>query len=169
MNPKQRKSLEIIKKLVETELDVNLNDESRERDLCYTRYIFYKLCKDFTFSTLAQIGSVVNKHHTSVVSGLKQFDNITFTNDRQYLNPYHQLRDSLESKFNTSLEGEKYFTMKDLIEQNILLKQQSEDLKLFIDKNLRDFLRKVKKTYGYTPFHAREKHRKLEETLKKIT
>ena len=172
-NPKYTSTLALIKEEVENKFDLeDIASARRQIKEVNARYVFYRLCKDFTFSSLAELGKTVNRDHSSVMHGLKRFELIVYWKENQYLIPYDEIKKELTHLLEV-LKLDEGLTLAQeynaLIEQNVLLKQQSEDLKLFIDKNLRDFLRKVKKTYGYMPFHAREKHRKLKETLKKIT
>ncbi len=173
MKPKYKSTLALIKEVVENKFDLyDISSARRQRKVVNARYIFYRLCKDFTFSSLDKIGKTVNRDHSSVMHGLKRFELIEYWKENQYLIPYEVIKKELTHRLEV-LKLDEGLTLEQrydaLVEQNVLLKQQSEDLKLFIHKNLRDFLRKVKKTYGYMPFHAREKHRKLKETLKKIT
>ena len=172
-HPKYTSTLALIKEEVENKFDLgDISSARRQIKEVNARYVFYRLCKDFTFSSLAEIGKTVNRDHSSVMHGLKRFELIEYWKENQYLIPYDVIKIGLTHRLEV-LKLDEGLTLEQkynaLVEQNILLKQQSHDLKLFIDKNLRDFLRKVKKTYGYMPFHAREKHRKLKETLKKIT
>ena len=173
MKPKYKSTLPLIKEAVENKFDLyDISSARRQRKVVNARYIFYRLCKDFTFSSLDKIGRAVNRDHSTVMHGLKRFELIEYWKENQYLIPYEIIKKELTHRLNV-LKLDEGLTLEQrydaLVEQNVLLKQQSEDLKLFINKNLRDFLRKVKTTYGYMPFQAAEKYMKLKETLRKIT
>tara|TARA_Y100000114_G_C11712562_1_gene304264 strand:- start:223 stop:633 length:411 start_codon:yes stop_codon:yes gene_type:complete len=127
--------IKIIRDAVEKHFNVNLNQPSRVRKTTHARYIYFRLCKDFTFSTLYEIGNEVDRHHATVVEGLKQFDNIKFINDRQYLNPYHKLRNYLYDKLSIKESEDSYTTMKELINQNKILKEKCKLLEEELEKN----------------------------------
>jgi|TARA_R100000084_G_C4590614_1_gene118259 hypothetical protein len=127
--------IKIIKEAVEKQFDVNLKQPTRLRNNTNARYIYFRLCKDFTFSTLYEIGNEVDRHHATVVQGLKQFDNIKFTNDRQYLNPYQELRDFLYDKLSVNKDEDSYITMKELYDENKILKEKCKLLEEQLEKN----------------------------------
>ena len=172
MRPKYSRSLEIIKRIVENKFQVNIDMVTRVRSHVYARYIFYRLCKDFTFCSLNQIAEVVNKNHATVMHGLQQFENLKFTNDREYLDPYHELREELTKKLSTATSKDQYFTIDDLIEQNIYLNEKCDNLKTFIKnallKEYDDFFHLAKKNYGYEPHHMKQKYDVLNKNLEKI-
>ena len=136
MKIETQNQIKIIRDAVEKHFNVNLNQRSRVRKTTHARYIYYRLCKDFTFSTLYEIGNEVDRHHATVVEGLKQFDNIKFINDRQYLNPYHQIRKELILKLHSYKLEDSYFTLKELIEQNNILKEKNRLLTERLEKIL---------------------------------
>ena len=67
-----------IKKLMESKLTVDFSIKSRKRPLTYYRMIYYRLCKDFTNYSLAEIGFELNHNnkfdHSTVLHGLKCFE-----------------------------------------------------------------------------------------------
>ena len=172
MKIRTNKSLEIIKNIVEVKFETKINIKSRIPYIVYARYIYYRLAKDFTFCSLTQIGSLVNRDHATVLHGLKKFEDLVFTNDREYLDPYHELREDLVDKLKVLVSEEKYYTIDDLIEQNKQLLDQCTVLKEFIVNGLlkeyKDFFELAKKTYGYDPHYAKEKYEILNRKLEKI-
>lgn len=53
--------------------DISVRD--RDDEICFLRYVYMKLCKEYTRSNLEEIGLVCGeRNHTTVINGLKQFD-----------------------------------------------------------------------------------------------
>ena len=127
--------IKLIKEKVEEHFEVNLSKKCRVRRNVGARYVYYKLCKDFTFCTLSEIGLEIDRHHTSVVSGLKQFDNAMFTNDIYVLNPYKELKNFFYNTLLVEQHQNQYTTMKELYKQHVQLKKKYELLILFINRN----------------------------------
>jgi chromosomal replication initiation ATPase DnaA len=67
--------IETIEKLVTSSTKIDINTKRRQREIVEARALYYKLCKEYTFSTLSQIGKSVGKDHTTVLWGLQNFDN----------------------------------------------------------------------------------------------
>ena len=172
MKPKYNKSISIILKLVESKFDVQLKRKSRLHRYVVSRFLFYKLCRDFTFCTFTQIGYAVNRNHATVLHGLRQFDNFKFSNDKKYLDPYNELKEILMEKLKVPIQKDTYFTIDELIEQNEILANRCKILKSFIEdallKEYESFFKLAKKIYGYEPHQAKEKYKKLNEKLEKI-
>ena len=67
-----------IKNLIESKIDVKLSEKTRKRPYPYYRFIYFRLCKDFTKSSLTDIGYALNPikkfDHATVLNGLKKFD-----------------------------------------------------------------------------------------------
>ena len=69
-------NLIIIRNAVNTAFNRQIQEESRRRDVVYSRAIYYKLAKDYSGKSLAKIGKAVNKDHATVIHGLKLFENV---------------------------------------------------------------------------------------------
>lgn len=125
-------------------IDLFKNDFSskdRQRHSVYQRAVFFRLCRDLTPYSLADIGAVVNKDHASVLHGLKLFKHFKDWNEDVYLSLYKQARLKLKEKFNfanphlkVSIE-DKY---RDLFLNHILLKEKYYKAKTELDK-IRNF------------------------------
>ena len=93
----------------------NLTSSSRQRDLVYKRdYIFSELFK-LNFN-LCEIGRMLNKHHASVINGLKinkQFENC----DKLYDDAIAPIKEYLYPEYE-SLELPKYSIYQDVINCN---------------------------------------------------
>jgi len=93
----------------------NLTSSSRQRELVYKRdYIFSELFK-LNFN-LCEIGRMLNKHHASVINGLKinkQFENC----DKLYDDAIAPIKEYLYPEYE-SLELPKYSIYQDVINCN---------------------------------------------------
>jgi len=67
--------IETIERLVTSSTKIDINTKRRQREIVEARALYYKLCKEYTFSTLSQIGKSVGKDHATVLWGLQNFDN----------------------------------------------------------------------------------------------
>ena len=95
----------VIRNAVESMFNTQIHIPSREREMVYMRSIYYKLCKDFTFESLAKIGKAVNKDHATVIHGLKVFDNlINPLWEKDYYNRYLKLHERLNKKIDTQVK-----------------------------------------------------------------
>lgn len=76
MNTKKRKATPtFIAKLVAEELNIpDLSIKKRTRELIQARFIYYVLAKKFCrYASLDKIGKAVNRDHSTVIHGIKQF------------------------------------------------------------------------------------------------
>jgi hypothetical protein len=97
----------IIKQAVESAFNSFIDIKTRRRDITYMRAIYYKLCKEFTFEPLHQIGKTVNRDHATVIHGLKTFDNIIDNFwEKEYFNIYLDIKKHIKNKI--SLEVKSY-------------------------------------------------------------
>ena len=126
--------VKVIREKVEEYFKLNLSKKSRVTKNVGARYVYYKLCKDFTFCTLSEIGLEIDRHHTSVVSGLKQFDNSVFTNDIYLLTPYKELKKFFHNTLLVEHHQNQYTTMKELYKKHVELKKKYELLKEKLEK-----------------------------------
>jgi len=95
----------VIRNAVESMFNTQIHIPSREREIVYMRSIYYKLCKDFTFESLTNIGKAVNKNHATVIHGLKVFDNlINPLWEKDYYNKYLKLHERLNKKIDTQVK-----------------------------------------------------------------
>lgn len=92
----------IIKELTDS-LGFDFKEKSRKRHLIYGRAMSYKLFKDLTLLTLAEIGNyVLNKpDHAIVLNGLKTFEEIKMYEPR-YFKIYTDLKTKL--KYGNTIE-----------------------------------------------------------------
>ncbi len=96
----------IIKKAVENAFNTQIHIPSRERDIVYMRAIYYKLCKEFTFEPLHEIGKAVNKDHATVIHGLKIFENIIDNFwEKEYFNVYMSIRQHIKNKVSLEIKS----------------------------------------------------------------
>lgn len=70
-------TLRIIRNAVEAFSFIDdISIKTRKREYVEARYVYFKLCKDLTSSTLSKIGSSLNMDHASVLHGVKMFDDL---------------------------------------------------------------------------------------------
>ena len=67
-------NIETVLSIVSNHFETDITKKSRERSLTYMRAIFYKLCKEFTKSSLYKIGDSCNVLHASVINGLRKYN-----------------------------------------------------------------------------------------------
>jgi hypothetical protein len=73
---------------------LKLTRNTRLRRYVYPRAIYFKLCKEFTHSTLVEIGSSVGRDHASVLHGLKVF-NVLIMYSESVLQLYTKIKKEL--------------------------------------------------------------------------
>ena len=96
----------VIKKAVQSAFNTQIHIPSREREIVYMRAIYYKLCKEFTFESLYSIGKQVNRHHATVLFGLKTFDNIINSNvEIEYYKKYLTLKTRIQKKLSLEIKS----------------------------------------------------------------
>ena len=99
-------NLIIIRNAVNTAFNRQIQEESRRRDVVYSRAIYYKLAKDYSGKSLAKIGKAVNKDHATVIHGLKLFENVINPKwEKQYYNQYIKLKIHIENKLKLQIKN----------------------------------------------------------------
>lgn len=73
----------------------NLTNKSRDRGLIYKRSFLYNELRTAGFS-LAQIGRVFDKHHSTVIHGLRTHKDLMGYADEDYKHETYQLKEQLE-------------------------------------------------------------------------
>lgn len=80
-----------IRNLVETELDVDISNKRRERNLVYARAIYFKICRDRTYLSLQEIGDTLDLNHATVLHAVKNiFPSFKLYNP-EYLSLYKKI------------------------------------------------------------------------------
>jgi len=120
--------LETIIEFIEQNINRPLKTKSRSRDDAYVRSLYYTLAKKHTLFPLSSIGEMVGRDHTTVLHGLKLFDEAK---------NYHPLINKVYTAFNGGFIAakEEDFSnevkeVKKLIEQNENLKKKIIELTL---------------------------------------
>jgi hypothetical protein len=88
-----------IKNLIESENNVHISDKSRgDLNSVLHRWIYFKLARvNFPEISLNKIGSIVNRHHATVIYGLQQIENEFFMN-KSFRDKYEKLADTCAKK-----------------------------------------------------------------------
>lgn len=130
--------IKIIKELVKSTTMVDIDTKRRLRPIVEARALYYKLCRDYTFHSLAEIGKSVGRDHATVLWGIQNFNNWSDQNvtlKSTYLNLKTSIEDLIneESVLNASKEGmlKKYLLIK---EQNLKLTEVSKELSKELEK-----------------------------------
>jgi chromosomal replication initiation ATPase DnaA len=124
-------TLSQIKILVSKDLKINIKKNSRIRKYVYGRAIYFKLCKEFTHASLAEIGESVNREHATVIHGLEVFNMIALYNDT-IMSSYNRIRNALLQEGNQALKrySEVHYWR---IKYEDLLKDHDELLRAHLD------------------------------------
>ena len=71
--------------------EFKLNKPSRIREDVYKRFYLMNMLHQTTPLSLAEIGELFGRNHTSVIYGIKQHERWTFTKDQEYIRAIHPL------------------------------------------------------------------------------
>lgn len=153
MDLKRTLQTQEIRSYVEGCLNVDLSFRTRKRDAVYARAVYFKLCKEYTKLSLADIGASVNVDHATVLHGIKNVFPVVIEYDG-YLRDVYQ-----DYKFSNKHEPENIFeNYSRLLRENIELRTEIENVKegimdrRFID--LYNDIPKSKKEDVYTKLDA---------------
>lgn len=170
---KETTKLKVILNEVKNTLETDIRAKRRTREMVYARAVYYRLCKDLTSHSLAEIGSCLHKDHATVLHGLKVFECLEFNKDYSYIKAYEEMYDRLKVNyfinFNSSSELKtKYYRY---VNQNINLRETNKQLKFFVNKQLNDVFETCREEFGFVPQTAYLKQRfsQINEMLKKIS
>lgn len=102
MNEKY-KDLTKIKKLVEADLGLDdISKKTRRRDYVFARFLYYKVARDISKSSLSNIGKVVKRDHATALYGISKFDDLV-----DYNKEFKYLKDSYHT---VSFQASEYIT-----------------------------------------------------------
>lgn len=106
--------LKIIKKIVEIRTGLTgIEKKDRTRDYTFARFLYFKLASVMTPATFQKIGRAVCRDHSTVIYGLKQFDNMghRFPYYQEYLDikSYFKGIDIEKTKFQTIEECQNHY------------------------------------------------------------
>ena len=111
-------NLERVADLVSDIYDIDIFNISRKRKYCDSRSMFYKLSREYVKDvSLTEIANFVNKNHASVIQGLKQFDNLIYS-DNDFKDNYLTLKESINSIMANPYE--KYLGKEDIMQHDIM-------------------------------------------------
>ena len=94
------KILKEIREMVEGEFGYSLDNKTREQRYVLARAVYYKLCYHHTKIGLTDIGRSLDKHHATVLHGLKVFDSFKIQPAfyKHELDIYHKISDVLKEE-----------------------------------------------------------------------
>lgn len=97
-----------IKDLIQSKIEVDFSIKNRKRPKPYFRCIYYRLCKDFTECSLAEIGFRLNEKnpfsHASVIHGINNFET---WKDQNWFIDYYKLYQALALSIYKEKSGNK--------------------------------------------------------------
>jgi hypothetical protein len=127
-----RKNHELERQLIQIvneEFNIDIKTISRKREIADGRAVFYKILFDNEYS-LTLIGEVINKHHSTVINGLKVFDTVLRRN-KYYIVGYNKCKEKFEEICNNFIpEEEPLMTNEDILTNKLnMLEEQVTSLK----------------------------------------
>lgn len=127
-----RKNHELERKLIQIvneEFNIDIKTISRKREIADGRAVFYKILFDNEYS-LTLIGEILNKHHSTVINGLKVFDTV-LRRSKYYIVGYNKCKEKFEEICNNFIpEEEPLMTNEDILTNKLnMLEEQVTSLK----------------------------------------
>jgi hypothetical protein len=106
-----------IRSLVQKNLEINLLQRKRTRELAYARTIYYQLCRELTDLTLIQIGNTLGFTHGTVIHSINKIFPVLEMYNPEYINIYNQIKInnnkmSYKKRFNAIKNENKYLKKK---------------------------------------------------------
>jgi len=99
INPKHIFNLADIMKMVSLYTNVDIKkmvSSNRNKEVVWSRYMYYYFCKEFTKYSLARIGFPVNRDHSSVHHGISQVkEKLELKHEKELKRTIEQIRLSL--------------------------------------------------------------------------
>lgn len=75
MKKVERPILDYLKQMINNHFDTNIEINNRKRYISQPRMIFFYIARNYTEHTLSEIGSYLNRDHSSVCYAVKKVDN----------------------------------------------------------------------------------------------
>lgn len=79
--------------LVEKETGLDLSVRSRKRELVYYRYVYFKLAREHSYSALSDIGALIGRDHSTVLHGIKVFNDVVSVYEYDVYKIYNKISD----------------------------------------------------------------------------
>ena len=123
MNSNKTLQTEEIKVYIENCLGINLSNRTRKRNYVYARALYFKLCKEYTRLSLADIGSSVNMDHATVLHAINNVFPMVIQHDRHLSDLYEDYRFSHKHDIESIFEN-----YSRLLRENIELRGKVNDM-----------------------------------------
>ena len=124
--------LEYIKETIEWRSGMKFDSPSRERNRSYLRSLYYTLAKEYTNQTITAIAKTVNRDHSTVVHGLKLFEQ-AYTYEPLIRDLYEDFLSEHPEK-PSQVKVKKFDSIKSLRAENESLKAEIERLTLELEE-----------------------------------
>ena len=116
-----------LKLLINEELGVDLDENTRKRNVVEARALYFTILKNTTNLTLAKIGAMVDKDHATVLHGIKNLQD--WMQQNHYLQKaYNSVLDKMDKDFKVHTGRDLKRRYADLKFQNFQLKRQIKRL-----------------------------------------
>lgn len=127
-----------ILEIIEEEFEgIKITEKKRVNEYSYPRFVYFKLCKEFTDESLYCIGRNIDRDHATVLNGIKRFKANTKPFVKEKFKPYHKAYLKLKSELiKIELDYDKIHKPSNLYEQELenQIKLQYEKLLIKIMK-----------------------------------
>lgn len=121
----------LIKKRINKFLNIDIDNQTRQREYVEARMIYYWLCFYFTNMNLSNIAKTLKKNHATVIHAIKNFP-IFMETDKQFkekfLAIYETLKEDVEKKTEQMSLQELTFRYNQLLLENGKLKETIKNL-----------------------------------------
>lgn len=144
-----------LKKIITKITDININKQSRKREVVRARKIYFKILNQTTKISFTAMAGSVGKDHATALHALKDFD-FEYKTDPL-------LKELYDSVYDVFVKGKKIKTTDDLIQENLRLQDIISDLKSNITE-LRNEL-KISRSNNIRPRNQQTKIYAASETV----
>lgn len=131
--------INIIKEIIEENLQLELSDKNRSLPYVEARAIFYKICQDYLKNSFRYdaVGEAVNRTHATVIHGIKLFE-ILCHQDKHFKSKYVDLEIIVSNKIIAEEEHTRIKKLKfKIIEIQEMNRKNTNKLSYFRNENKR--------------------------------
>lgn len=142
MTKNMRLQLDAVVKTINAITCAEVNSDDRKRENVDARFIFYKIAKDIYKLSFTKIAKYLNKHHATILYGIKQFD-LLFETDKRFRESFNSIVALLdEPDIDAIIVESKDLFLKYIQERNehLATKEECKRLSLQIKKQTNDYI-----------------------------
>ena len=117
---------------------ISISEKKRINEYAYPRFVYFKLCKEFTNESLYCIGRNIDRDHATVINGVKRFKANTKPFVKEKFKPFYQVYLRLKSELvNIDLDYTNFREPANLYEEEL-----EAEVKLKYEKQLIKIMKK---------------------------